>query len=122
MTEITPEVFETEAMQHIEQEVIQEGSLGIMFGRVMKDVKLNPDGTCIALTEEVKEATGVEVGFVGPLGSPLRSIRVTGRWNDPLAKTPNRLHQALMAPVAIPRTKVFMVARKRMNMGIEAIT
>ena len=60
-----------QAMQTLEFEVIQEGNIGIEFGRVLKDVCLSPDGKCLALIEEIKEATTEVIRGGGPVKLPI---------------------------------------------------
>ncbi|HUS58266.1 MAG TPA: PQQ-binding-like beta-propeller repeat protein [Planctomycetota bacterium] len=60
-----------EASQLIEREVIQQGSMGIEFGRELKSVRLSPDGRFIATTEEIKEATTEVERGGGPVLLPI---------------------------------------------------
>ena len=46
-----------DVMQKIPKEVIQEGSIGVDFGRAIRNFVLSPDGRTVALLEDVKEAS-----------------------------------------------------------------
>ena len=75
-----------EAMQAIEQDVIQEGSLGIEFGREMKGVALSPDGKYLATIEEVKEATTQVIRGGGPVKLPISRAETVICNTDDLAE------------------------------------
>ena len=65
-----------EAMQKLETEVVQEGSLGIEFARDIKDAAVSPDGKYFATAEEVKGATTEVERGGGPVKLPISSAEV----------------------------------------------
>ena len=65
-----------EAMQEIVGEVVQEGNIGIEFGRDIKDFAVSPDGRYIATVVEVKEATTEVLRGGGPVKLPISRAEV----------------------------------------------
>jgi len=66
-----------ELMQEVEGEVVQEGNIGIEFGRRINDFSVSPDGRFLAIVEEVKEASTKVIRGGGPVVLPISRGEVT---------------------------------------------